>query len=116
MKLGHVEIFVSDPLKSKIFYEEVLGFDLVAVQGDQFVWLKKGDIEILLRPGKNGAKPKDYQQAGMSLVLYTDALEPTMRDLEARGLVFDGDDNSPLCPTFTDMDGNWFMLVDPNNH
>jgi catechol 2,3-dioxygenase-like lactoylglutathione lyase family enzyme len=115
MRFGHIEIFVNDPLKSRSFYEEVLGFHVVDVQGDQFVWLKTGAVEILLRPGKNSHPAPDYQQAPATVVLYTDNLAQSVSELKARGLVFKGFDGSEDCPTFTDPDGNWFQLADPNH-
>jgi catechol 2,3-dioxygenase-like lactoylglutathione lyase family enzyme len=115
MFLGHIEIFVSNPLEAKSFYQDVLGFELVTVQGNQFVWLKSGHLEILLRPGRNHAPSPDYQSAPITLVLYTDDLTATVGDLEARGLVFKGFDGGDNCRTFTDPDGNWFQLADPNH-
>jgi catechol 2,3-dioxygenase-like lactoylglutathione lyase family enzyme len=116
MKLGHIEIFVSDPLKSKDFYVDVLGFEVVAVQQKRFVWLRRDDREVLLRPGRAAAAASSYAGAAITLVLYTDDLPRTKRDLEARGLVFRGTDGTDRCPTFTDPDGNWFQLVNPNDH
>ena len=41
MHIGHIELFVSDPAQAQQFYEETLGFEVTAVQGDgQFIWLK----------------------------------------------------------------------------
>jgi catechol 2,3-dioxygenase-like lactoylglutathione lyase family enzyme len=40
MKIGHIELFVKDPLASKEFYESVLGFEVIAVQGSDFVWVR----------------------------------------------------------------------------
>lgn len=31
MKIGHIELFVADPVQAKQFYEEVLGFEVTAV-------------------------------------------------------------------------------------
>jgi catechol 2,3-dioxygenase-like lactoylglutathione lyase family enzyme len=114
MKLGHIEIFVTDPLQSKTFYEDVLGLEVVAVQAEKFVWLKSGDMEILLRPGKNPAAVELYQEAPTALVFYTDNLTETPEKLKSRGLVFKGTDGSDTCLTFTDPDGNWFQLAQPN--
>jgi catechol 2,3-dioxygenase-like lactoylglutathione lyase family enzyme len=32
LRLGHVELFVQDPIRSMAFYRDVLGFDVVEVQ------------------------------------------------------------------------------------
>jgi catechol 2,3-dioxygenase-like lactoylglutathione lyase family enzyme len=112
VKLGHVELFVRDPLASRAFYEDVLGFNVVAVQDERFVWVENGAV----RPGTPPAGRADYAAAGVALVLYTDDLDGEMAALSARGLAFSGCDGSEACPTFSDPDGNWFMLVDPANH
>jgi catechol 2,3-dioxygenase-like lactoylglutathione lyase family enzyme len=116
MRLGHVELFVRDPMQSRAFYEDVLGFNVVAVQDERFVWVEKGAVELLLRPGAPPAGRDDYAGSGTALVLYTDDLPGEVRALSERGLNFAGCDGSDACPTFRDPDGNWFMLVDPANH
>ena len=55
MKLGHTEILVTDPQAAKRFYVEVLGFELEADQGGQFIWVSMGDALFLLRPGRTAA-------------------------------------------------------------
>jgi len=114
MHLGHLEIFVRDPLASKDFYVDVLGFELVTVQGSQFVWLKSGTTEVLLRPGKASTQSETYESTHIALVLYTDDLDKSAESLRAKGLQFKGNDGSPRCLTFTDGDGNWFQLTNPN--
>src|SRR2546428_8088157 len=114
MHLGHIELFVRDPLASREFYEKVLGFEVVAVQG-RHVWLKLGAVEVLLRPG-SAAKAPDYGSAAAGFVLYTHDLATTASRLRERGLVFDGTDGSDKCLTFCDPDGHWFQLVNPNDH
>lgn len=113
MKLGHIELFVRDPLKSKDFYTNVLGCELVDVQGDKFVWVKFGEREILLRRGDNASRAENYQRAAVGFVLYTDNMAREVQRLESRGLRFSGDDGG--CPTFTDPDGHWFQLADPDH-
>jgi catechol 2,3-dioxygenase-like lactoylglutathione lyase family enzyme len=115
MKLGHIELFVRDPLKSRDFYEKVLGFELVAVQQERFVWLNLGTCEILLRPGNPQSVP-DYISSASGLVLYTDDLEKTVETLTGRGLVFGAHEGAGNCYTFADPDGHWFQLVDPKDH
>ncbi len=116
MRVGHIELFVRDPLASRAFYEDVLGGDVVAVQGRQFVWIKLGDMELLLRPGVAGPPTSTYRDAASGTVLYTDDLPAEAQKLRARGLSFAGTDGSDDCLTFTDPDGHWFMLVDPASH
>jgi catechol 2,3-dioxygenase-like lactoylglutathione lyase family enzyme len=112
MRIGHIEIFVRDPLRARQFYEETLGFKVTTVQADQFVWLKSGDLELLLRPAGAANRAETYQDASSALVLYTSDLSRTRKELESRGLVFKATDGSEDCLTFTDPDGNWFQLVE----
>jgi catechol 2,3-dioxygenase-like lactoylglutathione lyase family enzyme len=113
MKIGHIEIFVTDPPKAKDFYHDVLGFEEVEIQHEKFVWMKKDKFTILLRPGKKKDAAPDYQSARQGIVIYTDNLEKAEEELKAKGLKFKGTDGSKKCLTFTDPDGNWFQLVNP---
>jgi catechol 2,3-dioxygenase-like lactoylglutathione lyase family enzyme len=116
-KLGHIEIFVKNPSESKVFYTNVLGFDLVEEQGEgSFIWLRSGESLILLRSGIGTDKGKDYPSASSGIVIYTDDLSKTKKDMESKGLIFKGTDGSENCLTFTDPDGNWFQLVNPEQH
>lgn len=115
MRIGHIELFVRDPLASRDFYQRVLGFDVVAVQGAN-VWLRLGDAEILLRPGSGASAPTTYASAATGIVLYVQDLPAARTQLEERGLTFDGCDGTDKCPTFRDPDGHWFQLVNPNDH
>ncbi|MHC4473363.1 MAG: VOC family protein [Planctomycetota bacterium] len=114
MKIGHIELFVADPRASRSFYEEVLGFEVVAEQPGGFVWLALSGVEILLRPGGGPPRGDEYQEAANALVLYTQDLGKAVERLTARGLEFRGHDGSDRCLTFTDPDGNWFQLVNPD--
>jgi catechol 2,3-dioxygenase-like lactoylglutathione lyase family enzyme len=111
--IGHIEFFVQNAKEAKKFYCDVLGFELVVEQGD-FVWVKCGSIEILLRPGKLTPATATYQDASNAIVLYTDNVAATATALQSRGLVFRGTDGSDDCLTFTDLDGHWFQLANPN--
>ncbi|MEO8512741.1 MAG: VOC family protein [Ignavibacteria bacterium] len=113
---GHIEIFVKDPLESKDFYINVLGFELETIQNDKFVWLKSGNYVILLRPGKKSEVADNYQTSKTGFVMYTNDLDVTKGELIGRGLEFRGTDGSDKCLTFTDPDGNWFQLVNPAVH
>jgi len=116
MRLGHIELFVRDPKKSLEFYRDVLGMEVIAIQGEQFIWLRGGAIELLLRPGSGAAEAGSYAAASTGLVLYTDDLKTTAEALRRRGLVFRGTDGSEHCLTFTDPDGHWYQLVNPDGH
>jgi catechol 2,3-dioxygenase-like lactoylglutathione lyase family enzyme len=116
MEPGHIEIFCTNPLKSKDFYVDVLGFELMEVQANKFVWLNKNESLILLRPGKKVSRSLSYQNTNIALVLYTKDLAAAVEELTSRGLRFKGTDGSDKCLTFTDPDGNWFQLVNPDDH
>jgi catechol 2,3-dioxygenase-like lactoylglutathione lyase family enzyme len=116
MRIGHLELYVSDPGRARAFYEEVLGFEVVAEQEGGFHWLALGGTEVLLRPGGSAGTAASYGEASEGIVLYTDDLEGTVAELTARGLEFEGRDGSDRCLTFRDPDGHWFQLVDPGDH
>ena len=116
MRIGHIELFVRDPHASRAFYERVLGFDVVAVQGTN-IWFKLGDVEILLRRGSGAADAASYESASSAVVLYADDLPADLAHLESRGLRLTGcDGGNEKCPTFRDPDGHWFQLVNPREH
>ena len=111
-----MEVFVSDAVRSVESYRDVLGFEVTATQADGFVWLQKGDLEILLRPGRPQQPACRYEDAPLGVVLYTGDLDGAVEGLRRRGLHFRGTVDSEKCPTFVDPDGNWFQLVDPDDH
>lgn len=113
--IGHIELFVADPIASREFYVNILGFELVAVQDQQFVWVKSGTMEILLRPGNNKNPAETYNTTSGGIALYTNDVEKTAEILRGRGLEFKGTDGWESCLTFTDPDGHWFQLVNPDH-
>lgn len=115
MQLGHIEIFVSNIEKSREFYEKILGLKLIENQDDEFLWFRVGDIEILLRPGGGRPASESYQQAPTGFVFYVGDVQATAEQLRAQGLEIKGTDGSPDCLTFTDPDGNWFQLTNPEH-
>jgi len=112
LRIGHLELFVSDVARSREFYERVLGFEVVSVQ-PKVIWLKCGEMELLLRPASRSPAVATYDRSEVGIVLYTDDLARTTRELESRGLQFRGHNGCDSCPTFSDPDGHWFQLVDP---
>jgi catechol 2,3-dioxygenase-like lactoylglutathione lyase family enzyme len=116
LNFGHIEIFSKEPLVSKDFYINILGYELETIQHDKYVWLKKDNSVILIRPGKSVHNSDNYSNSKTGFVLYTDNLDEAADTFKKRGLVFKGTDGSDKCLTFTDYDGNWFQLVNPNEH
>jgi catechol 2,3-dioxygenase-like lactoylglutathione lyase family enzyme len=109
MFLRHVEIFVSDPMKSKDFYQNVLGFEVTGIQADKYIWLKLGEKEILLRPKSGEPNTRPFNASDSNIVLCSNDPADTLQLLKSRGLQVKGHDGG--CPTFTDLDGNWFQLI-----
>jgi catechol 2,3-dioxygenase-like lactoylglutathione lyase family enzyme len=107
MRLGHVELFPGDPVGSIGFYRDALGFEVVDVQAERYVWLRSSGREILLRPGANESPATSYQRAAIALVLYTDDMAAACARLAAHG---EG------CLTFCDPDGHCLRLVELETH
>ena len=118
LQIGHIELFVKNPLASKDFYCNILGFEEVTIQAGNFVWLKKDYLEILLRPqiSEPTSIGDKYEKSNIGMVLYTDDLQQTAKELKSKGLTFKGTIDTEKCLTFTDLDGNWFQLVNPSDH
>jgi catechol 2,3-dioxygenase-like lactoylglutathione lyase family enzyme len=116
MKLGHIEILAADPDEAKRFYCEVLGFEVETIQNERFIWLKKDGLEILVRPGKPHNPALRYEDAPTGFVFYTDDVKAALKDLLDKGVEIKGTVDSSKCYTFTDPDGNWFQLVNPDDH
>ncbi|WP_420631864.1 VOC family protein [Candidatus Leptofilum sp.] len=116
MKLGHLEIFAQNPLELQAFYRDILGFDLVTIQNEQFFWLKNGQLEILIRPGHKQTAANRYEDTNVGFVIYTDNVEQRLAHLQEKGVKMKGIVDSEKCYTFTDPAGNWFQLVNPNDH
>ena len=114
MKIGHLELFVKDPLISKDFYESVLGFEVAAEQGPEYIWLRSGEIELLLRKGNPASSPT-YEAANSAIVLYTGDLTGTAEQLAQRDVGLCDMPGSAGCLAFTDPDGHWFQLVNPDD-
>jgi catechol 2,3-dioxygenase-like lactoylglutathione lyase family enzyme len=115
LKLGHIELFVREPQRSRDFYRDVLGFEVIDEQGRDFIGLSSGGFQILLRPTGASSSPVTYSDSSMAFVIYTDDLLETLELLKSRGLTPSGHDGSPKCPTFTDPGGHWFQVVSPKD-
>jgi catechol 2,3-dioxygenase-like lactoylglutathione lyase family enzyme len=116
MRLGHIELFVTDLERARRFYVDILGLELQDTPPGAGTWLRCGNTELLLRQGRQCASAPTYQAASAAIVLYTGDLQNTTQALRMRGVRFSGTDGTEKCLTFADPDGNWFQLVDPNDH
>jgi catechol 2,3-dioxygenase-like lactoylglutathione lyase family enzyme len=111
MKLGHLEVFVAEPVASRDWYVRVLGAESVADQGD-FQWIKLGDVELLFRKGQPRAA-STYRESAIALVLYIQDLSGFSKRLSEQGCIVthgDADD----CLTFQDPDGHWIQATCPD--
>ena len=106
MKIGHLELPITDAATARKFYEEVLGFEIEVVQGDRYVWCARDGVAYLLNPDLPPAG-----DAGTNIVLYSDALADDLERLRAHGVELTIENN---CHRFADPDGNRFQLVDPS--
>lgn len=108
MKLGHLEIFVADPVASRDWYVQVLGAEPVADQGE-FQWVELGGTELLFRRG-SPQPAGSYRAAAIALVLYVESLAPLETHLALHQVtVSHGDDDD--CLTFQDPDGHWVQAT-----
>lgn len=108
MHLGHLEFFCHDCFKTYAFYVDILGFEFVTVQDEQFVWLRLGELEILLRPGEP-PKPTPAPTSGSSFVLHVDDLVGLEESLSDQGIEFLSHEENPDLIAFTDPDGRWIQ-------
>ena len=58
----------------------------------------------------------NQMQIGHIELFVTNNVAQAARRLSQRGLAFQGNDGSNECLTFTDPDGHWFQLVNPEVH
>ncbi len=112
MHLGHIELFVKDPLRSKDFYINILDFEVINIQINKFVWLRSGQVALLLRPGHITIHADEYEHTNVTLIMYSDDLLAAAAHLEAHGLDVQNEANKGYL-TFTDPDGNWLQVVNP---
>lgn len=107
-KIGHLELFVRDTVKSREWYVRALGASPVADQGE-FQWIELGGLEVLLRPGE-GSKAKEYRSTALAPVLYVEDLAEFREMLDEAGIdPTNGDEDE--CLTFRDPDGHWWQAT-----
>jgi len=115
-----VNVFVNDSTKAHDFYANKLGFEVRSdiTIGNGYRWLevlpKGSQTAIVLAP------PEDGQKVGaiMNIILTTDDIQATYKDLLAKGVHFLAEpkqqDWGGTTTNFTDADGNEFMLLQEN--
>lgn len=116
MRLGHIELFAADPQVTADYYIRFFGCEPVVQQADgALVWIKSGEIELLIRPHGAAAEKATYLEGGPALVFYTSTLGEDRRRLAAAGVEQHGCDGQECCPLYRDPDGVWIQLVDPEH-
>ena len=92
-KIHHVAIIASDYQKSREFYVETLGFEVIRenyrpARNDYKLDLKLGDCELELFGVAGSPKRLSYPEAcGLRhLAFQVDDIEETVRELEAKGV------------------------------
>ena len=92
-KVHHIAIIGSDYEKSKHFYVDLLGFEVIREnyreeRDDYKIDLQLDDLEIELFIVKNCPKRPSYPEAyGLRhLAFYVDSVEETVKELNAKGI------------------------------
>jgi catechol 2,3-dioxygenase-like lactoylglutathione lyase family enzyme len=118
-KVQVVSVPVSDPDRSKAFYVNVLGMELLQdmPMSDSMRWIQVSppgsEASITLVTWFPSMPPGSVQ----GLVLETSDMEATIAELAGRGFVIEGDiDEQPWgrFVMFNDPDGNGIVLRQPN--
>ena len=121
--IAHFTLPVSDLERSKKFYTEILGLELVRAAGPHLVFLRSGKDSIVLAQSADAAKP---QKAGAGtsevhhafIVEHRD-FEASVEELKRAGVnVFEQDERGPgsvfngRSAYFYDPDGNILEIID----
>lgn len=92
-QIHHVAIIVSDHQKSRHFYVDLLGFEIIREnyrvdRGDYKLDLKLGDCELEIFSGSNNPPRPSYPEAcGLRhLAFHVDHIEETIAELNAVGI------------------------------
>ncbi len=116
MRLGQINLYVSDLDVSAAFYERSFGFE-IKERGDSFRTLRAGDVVLtLFRAHGSAAAPTRGAQPGMTADLLTSDFDETIRRIaEHGGNVGEVETwSSGRFVLFTDPDGiGWELIEDP---
>ncbi len=118
MRLGQINLYVSDLDASAAFYAHTFGFE-VAERGDSFRTLKTADLAItLFRAHGDAAAPARGAQPGMTADLITTDFDQTIDRIERNGgAVAEVESWSRGRFTlFTDPDGIGWELIEDQGH
>lgn len=126
MKVGMVSIPVSDPAKAFKHYTEVLGFEKVMFEPEQFLAIVKSPaapdgVTILLEPTElsdikevKALKEVIYERGIPWMIFTSDNIEGTVKELKSKGVEFKGEIKETdfgYQTIFDDSMGNYIMLI-----
>jgi catechol 2,3-dioxygenase-like lactoylglutathione lyase family enzyme len=109
-RVDFVSFLTRDIPRAKRFYTEVLGLE-VETEGDSDMELRCGQVTLDIFDPSSIGQPFAPSPAG--LALRVPDVDATRAELEAKGVVFDGDTiETSVCKQawFKDPDGNSLML------
>lgn len=114
--IGHIELFCNDTARTRDQLVAAFDCDVTTEQPGGFVWLRLGHVEILLRPAQ-GPTPRfaSYQESGIAIVIYSADFVATHNKALGAGMAIGLHDGDAKCPTFQDLDGHWFQVVEHEN-
>jgi len=123
-KVGTVSVFVSDQLRAKKFYTDVLGFELRTdaplYPGSEARWIAvaptNAETEIILYvPDENWQHYAQVVGKSQSITLQAEDVTAVYKDLKAKGVAFTQEpDVQPwgTFATFLDSEGNSILVVE----
>jgi catechol 2,3-dioxygenase-like lactoylglutathione lyase family enzyme len=109
-RVDFVSVLTQDLQRAKRFYTETLGLE-VETEGDSDLELRCGQVTLDVFDPSSIGQPFAVSPAG--LALRVDDVDAARAELEAKGVVFDGDTIvTGVCKQawFKDPDGNALML------
>ncbi len=119
------EFAVSDWRKSKAFYCEVLGFEMVYEREDEgFCYLRLGEAELMIdqigagRTFDGGHLPETYPFGrGLNVQIEVPSVDPMLRSLQAAGHALFLDQEEKWYRVGAELRGNrQFVVADPDGY
>lgn len=129
MRVAMVSILVADPVKAFSYYTEVLGFEEVMYDPDNYLAIVKSPLDpdgvnILLEPTEPGGieiarkfKAQIYEMGYPVITFSAVNIEKTVNELKEKGVVFKKEltkTNYGFDAVFDDDNGNYIQLLQFN--
>lgn len=113
-ELSHIWLYVKDTKVSVSFYRHVLGFKIAEIFPDGALFR----VGTILLGVHREEETRKSQPGSTVMILRTINIEKTYRDLQTKGLIFDGEiKQKPYGKiiSFKDLDGYlWEIVEEPN--